>query len=85
MAETKTIYCGGGKKQNAAWSKITVNLSRIPKEHIFEYNGEKFVKLNVNTVDPPKYDKDISLSVDTWKPDSQSQGKSQPTSTEPPF
>ena len=43
----KTIYCGGGKKQNETWFKVTINPDKI-QDYIQEYNGSKFVKLNIN-------------------------------------
>lgn len=67
MAE-KVIYCGSGKKQNDTWIKATINVAKI-KDHIQEFEGTKFVKLNINIKDKPdQYGKDVSISVDTWKP-----------------
>lgn len=71
MSEEKTVYCGGGKKQNETWIKATINIDKI-QDHIQEFNGSKFVKLNINIKDTPdQYGKDVSLSVDTWKPDNE--------------
>jgi len=65
----KNIYCGSGKKQNENWLKVTINPDKI-REHIQEYNGNKFVKLNINIKDEPdQYGKDVSISVDTWNPE----------------
>ena len=65
----KTIYCGGGKKMNDGWLKITINPDKL-KEHIQEYNGKRFIRLNVNLKDEPdQFGKDVSVSVDTWKPE----------------
>ena len=64
------IFCGSGKSTNERFTNISVCLTDIPKEHIFEYNGKKYVKLTVvkkNEVD--KYGKTHFLKVDTWKPD----------------
>jgi hypothetical protein len=70
MSEQKTIYCGGGKKQKEEWRKISVCLTDLPKEHIFEYNGKKYIKLNINDKqETDQYGKDVSVSVDTWKPE----------------
>ena len=67
----KTIYCGSGKKMKEDWIKTSLCLSNIPKEHIFDYQGKKYVKLNVNLKsEPDQYGKDVSVSVDTWKPES---------------
>ena len=68
MAE-KTIYCGSGKKQNSEWLKCTINPDKI-MDYIQTYEGNKFVKLNINIKDKPdQYGKDVSISVDTWAPD----------------
>ena len=72
---SETIYCGGGKKQNETWIKATINPDKI-KDFIEAYEGNKFVKLNVNIKsEPDKYGKDVSISVDTWKPDETKVGK----------
>ena len=46
----KTIYCGSGKKQNETWLKATINIDKI-KDHIEEFKGHKFVRLNINIKD----------------------------------
>jgi len=70
--EQKAIYIGSGKKQQDNWLKSSLCLSDIPKEHVFEFNGKKYVKVNVNVKDAPdQYGKDVSITVDTWKPDAQ--------------
>jgi hypothetical protein len=69
MEKEKTIYCGSGKKQNDTWIKATINVAKI-KEHIEEFQGNKFVRLNINVKDQPdQYGKDVSISVDKWKPE----------------
>jgi len=70
--EQKAIYIGNGKKQQDNWLKSSLCLSDIPKEHTFEYNGKTYVKVNINVKDAPdQYGKDVSITVDTWKPDAQ--------------
>ena len=70
--EQKTIYIGNGKKQKDNWLKSSLCLSDIPKEHTFEYNGKTYVKVNINVKDQAdQYGKDVSITVDTWKPDAQ--------------
>lgn len=72
MTEQKTIYIGNGKKQKDNWLKSSLCISDIPKEHTFEYNGKTYVKVNINVKDQPdQYGKDVSITVDTWKPDAQ--------------
>ena len=70
--EQKTIYIGNGKKQKDNWLKSSLCISDIPKEHTFEYNGKTYVKVNINVKDEvDQYGKDVSITVDTWRPDSQ--------------
>ena len=64
-----TIYVGSGKKMNDKWLKVTINPDKI-QDHIQEFNGNKFIKLNINIKDAPdQYGKDVSIAVDTWQPD----------------
>jgi len=65
----KKIYCGSGKKRNDTWISATINIDKI-QEHIQEYNGSKFIKVNINLKnEPDQYGKDVSISIDTWKPE----------------
>ena len=65
----KKIYAGSGKKKSDTWLSISINVDKI-KDHIQEYNGNKFVKLNVNiSKEADKYGKDVQVSVDTYNPE----------------
>ena len=69
MNKEETIYCGSGKVMNDKWLKVTINPLKIA-EYIQEYNNNKFVKLNINIKpESDQYGKDVSISVDTWKPE----------------
>lgn len=66
---SEKIYCGSGKKQKENWIKATINPDVINK-YIQEYQGNKFVRLDINVNDKPNdYGKDVSISIDTWKPE----------------
>ena len=68
MEKKTKIYCGSGKKRNDTWLSITINPDKI-KDYIKEYNGSKFIKLNVNILnEPDKFGKDVQVSVDTYEP-----------------
>jgi len=70
----KVNYVGSGKKQNNTWLKVTINPEKL-KDFIQEYEGNKFVKLNINIKDQPdQYGKDVSISVDEWKPEVKKEG-----------
>lgn len=66
MAEKK-IYCGSGKKQKDGWLKCTINPDKL-KDFIQEYEGNKYVKIDINIYDKPnQFGKDVSISIDTYK------------------
>ncbi len=68
----KKIYCGSGKKKSDTWLQASINLDKI-KEHIQEYKGSKFIKININVKsEPDQYGKDVAISIDTWKPEPKS-------------
>ena len=69
MEKKPTIYCGGGNKRNENWLTVTVHIDKA-KEHIFDFKGNKYLKLNVNLKDQPdQFGKDVSLSVNTYEPE----------------
>jgi len=71
MSTEKTTYCGSGKKQSETWLKATINIDKI-KDHIEEFKGHKFVRLNINIKDEAdQFGKDVSISIDTWQPEEQ--------------
>ena len=67
----KPNYCGSAKQINDGFTKITLCLSDLPKEFIFEYNGKKYIKLDLaKKKEVDKFGKTHSLKVDTWRPES---------------
>ncbi len=67
--EKKTNYVGSGKKQNETWIKATINPDKM-QDFIEEFKGNKFVRLNINIKDQPdQFGKDVSISIDEWKPE----------------
>ena len=68
MEKTKTIYCGSGRKSDK-WFQLSIHVDKI-KDYVEEFNGSKFVRLNVNLKDAPdQYGKDVSVSIDTFRPE----------------
>ena len=68
QAKKEKISCGKGTKRSDSWLSVTINPDVI-KQYIQEYNGSKFVKLNININETPdKFGKDVSVSIDTWTP-----------------
>jgi phage anti-repressor protein len=71
------IFVGSGKEKfDGNLINVTINLSDIPKEWIFEYNNKKYVKINVKKKkQPDQYGKTYSVSIDTWKPTAKVEAK----------
>ena len=68
QAKKEKISCGKGTKRSDSWLSVTINPDVI-NQYIQEYNGSKFVKLNININETPdKFGKDVSVSIDTWTP-----------------
>lgn len=80
------IYVGSGKTQSSQYGdfyKISICLSDLPKEHITEAkNGKKYINLTVNKKrEADQYGKDLSVQVDTWKPEQASTPKKEQSHT----
>ena len=72
MEQEKKIYVGSGKKSKDFARKISICLTDLPKEHIFEFKAKKYIKLEViDKREPDQYGKDVTVTVDTWKPNQQ--------------
>jgi len=66
MSEKK-IYVGKGNNQGKGWLKCTINPDKL-KDYIQEYEGHKYVKLNINIYDEPdQYGKDVKITIDEYK------------------
>ena len=66
------IYCGSGiEKFDGNLIETTINLSKLKdSEHIFEFNGDKYIKLKVaKKREVDEYGKTHYVEVDTWKPE----------------
>lgn len=72
MANETPIYVGKGKS-----TKYGVRFSVCitdSEAHIFEYNGKKYLKLEVNEMrQPDKYGKTHTVKVDTFNPNQAAQ------------
>lgn len=64
-------YVGSGKQiGNYDMINISVCLSDLPKDDMFEYNGKKYIKLTVGKKrKADKYGKTHSVWVNDYKPD----------------
>lgn len=69
MSKQETIYVGSGKKRKDDWITATVSVDKF-RDHIQEYRGTKFIKLNINIKDKPdQYGKDVSISINQYEPE----------------
>ena len=84
MAEDK-IFVGNGKQVFENLVSVSLCLSDIPQEHIFEYNGKKYIKLNVGAKKGGKdqYGKTHHVSIDTYNPEAKSYGLQSEPKPEP--
>jgi hypothetical protein len=80
MSNNEKIYCGSGiEKFDGNLVETKVCLSDIPKEHIYEYKGKKYINLNVQKKrKTDDYGKTHYVEVNTWKPE-----KKEPEHKEP--
>jgi len=69
--KTERIYVGSGvEKFDGDQVVCSLCLTEIPKEHVFEYDGKKYIKLKVvKKREEDQYGKTHYIEVDTWKPE----------------
>ena len=82
------IYCGSGvEKFDGNLIETTINLSKLKdSEHIFEFNGDKYIKLKVvKKREEDEYGKTHYVEVNTWKPEKQLSETSEETDKDLPF
>tara|TARA_R100001460_G_scaffold90138_1_gene131708 strand:- start:825 stop:1079 length:255 start_codon:yes stop_codon:yes gene_type:complete len=65
------IYVGNGKsKFDGQQVAVSLCLTDLPKEHVFEYDGKKYIKLVVQERrEADDYGRTHYVAVDTWKPE----------------
>ena len=65
------IYVGNGKsKFDGQQEAVSLCLTDLPKEHVFEYDGKKYIKLVVQERrEADDYGRTHYVAVDTWKPE----------------
>ena len=78
MSEVKDkIYVGSGKEKfDGDQVAVSVCLSDLPKDWIFEYNNKKYVKLIVQKKrETDQYGKTHYVAIDTFKPEQKTEQK----------
>jgi|TARA_R110000796_G_scaffold26700_3_gene73839 hypothetical protein len=84
MSQEK-IYVGNGvSKFDGNMISCSVCLSDLPKEHMFEYNSKRYIKLNVSSKKDgaDEYGKTHYLTVDTFKPEVKKEEAASPAEEE---
>ena len=68
---SEKIYVGSGvSKFDGDQVACSLCLSDLPQEHMFEYNGKKYVKLIVQKKrEADQYGKTHYVAIDTFKPE----------------
>jgi hypothetical protein len=73
QASEGKIYIGNGKKiegRFGTFRKVSLCLTKIPQEHIYEYEGKTYISVIVNDKQQKdQYGNDVSMTIDTWKPE----------------
>jgi hypothetical protein len=72
MAENEKIYVGNGtSKFDGNMISCSICLTDLPQEHMFEYNGKKYIKVNVSAKKDgaDQYGKTHYVAIDTFKPE----------------
>lgn len=80
--ENGKIFCGSGKTRSGQYGdfqSVSICLTDLPAEHITTaQNGKKYINLTINKKrEVDQYGKDLSVTVDTWKPNSPDPKKEQ--------
>lgn len=67
------IYCGTGKEKfGGNLVEVSLCLTDLPKNKIFEYNGKKYIKLKVvKKKEVDQYGKSHYVEVDMFEPQKQ--------------
>ena len=69
MDQKPKIRLGSGKKRSASWMTSSICLTDA-EAHAYEYNGKKYVNLNINVYDTPnQYGKDVAITLNDYEKD----------------
>jgi len=74
------IYVGSGvAKFDGDLISCSLCLTDLPQEHMFEYQGKKYIKLNVSAKKngADEYGKTHYVAIDTWKPEAKAEEKAE--------
>lgn len=74
MENGNKIFCGSGKTRSGQYGEfqaVSICIDDIPVEHITKAeNGKRYANITISKKkEVDRYGKDLSVTVDTWKPD----------------
>jgi hypothetical protein len=65
------VRLGNGKKRKDSWMTASICITDA-LNHSYEYNGKKYVNVNINIADQPnQYGKDVTITLNDYKKDNQ--------------
>lgn len=68
MENQQSIFVGSGTKpENFNGINFSVSESKL-RDHWYEYNGERYVRLTIEPKKEPMYGKTHNVKINTWKP-----------------
>jgi hypothetical protein len=71
----QAIRLGSGKKINETFLSSSLCITDA-LEHSYEYNGKKYVKVNINIyAEPDQYGKDVKISLNDYDPKKANESK----------
>lgn len=85
MEAKPKVKLGNGKKRNPSWMTSSFCITDA-ESHAYEYNGKKYVNVNINIYDAPnEYGKDVAITLNDYKKEENlnSQVNQMPTSPAP--
>lgn len=61
------IRLGNGKKRSSTWMTSSFCITDA-EAHAYEYNGKKYVNININLYDEPnQYGKDVAITLNEYE------------------
>ena len=70
MEQKPKLRLGSGKKRNHSWMTSSFCITDA-EAHAYEYNGKKYVNININLYDEPnQYGKDVAITLNEFEKDS---------------
>ena len=67
MDQKPKVRLGSGKKRNPSWMTSSFCITDA-EAHAYEYNGKKYVNININLYDEPnQYGKDVAITLNEFE------------------